>query len=452
MKEAINLTQTMRPEPPPPEVEKKRAWYNPRTFAGFDFAPFRWYMGAMMWWNAAMSMQMIVRGYLAYSMTDTFVSLGIIGLASATPMLLLSPFGGVIADRASKRLVLQVGQSFSFVIAIVVAMLLFLDLLVFWHLFVASVAHGVMMAITMPSLQAFLPEVVGTKRLMNTIPLQTAGGNLMQIIGPAVGGPLIDWVGAGYVYVIMAVMYTMSVMMLFGVKSLTPEEREESRPQGMGAEPRTGRGEMASGSPRRRSTLSELKEGIAYVAANRVILGILSFAFLGSILGMPIRMLLPGYVADIFGDSGTILGIMQMGMGLGAFVGALGLATLRTREHRGLLLAGSAILMGIFMIGFSSTAIPVIGWLALMMIGVGSAGRQAMSQILVQEYVQDEYRGRVMSLFMMQISVGMSIGTFIVSLYMDRVGAQVAIGSLGLVLIAATFAYLFLVPGFRRIN
>ena len=71
-----------------------------------------------------------------------------------------------------------------------------------------------MMALVMPSRQAFLPEVVGMNRLMNAIPLQTAGMNLMQIIGPAVGGPLIDWIGPGSVYSIMAVMYAMSVLTL----------------------------------------------------------------------------------------------------------------------------------------------------------------------------------------------------------------------------------------------
>lgn len=319
------MAQPATQEPPPPGPEPQRPWYLPRTFDAFGFGPFRWYMGAMIWWNAAMSMQMIVRGYLAFHMTDTFISLGIVGLGSAIPMLLLSPFGGVIADRTSKRLVLQLGQSFSFVIAVVVAALLFLDLLTFSHLFIASIAQGLMMALVMPSRQALMPEVVGMKRLMNAIPLQTAGMNLMQIIGPAIGGPLIDWVGAGSVYAIMAVMYTISVLMLFGVKTLSPEEIEASRTESMGAGPgRMARGPGGPRAARRRSTLGELKAGLAYVSKDRTVLSILSFAFLGAVLGMPIRMLLPGYVSEVYGDTGTTLGVMQMGMGVGALAGALG--------------------------------------------------------------------------------------------------------------------------------
>lgn len=432
---------------PPESPEGKRPWYNPRTFAAFDFEPFRWYMGAMIWWNAAMSMQMLVRGYLAFNLTDDFRSLGVVGLGSAIPMLLLSPFGGVIADRTSKRLVLQLGQSFSILIAVVMAALLFAGVLEFWHLFAASVAQGLMMALVMPSRQAFLPEVVGLKRLMNAIPLQTAGMNLMQILAPGIGGFMIDWIGGGSVYTVMAFMYAMSVIMLFRVKSMTAEEQEAASVGAVGG----GRGGRRSSGPTRRGgTLSELKGGFGYVFRDRTVLGILSFAFLGSLLGMPIRMLLPGYAAEVFGDNGSTLGILQVGMGIGALGGALVLASLRMDRHRGLLLAGSSLLMGIAMLGFSTTGVFIVGFFGLMVIGIGSAGRQALSQVLVQEYVEDAYRGRVMSLFMMQFSL-MSVGTFFVSLYMERVGPEFAIGSLGVVLIAATLTYLLLVPRFRRL-
>jgi MFS family permease len=428
-------------------LEEKRPWYLPRTFDAFRFGPFRWYMGAMIWWNAAMSMQMLVRAYLAYNLTEDFRALGVVGLGSAIPMLLLSPFGGVIADRTSKRLVLQIGQAFSLVIAVVVAALLFADMLSFWHLFLASVAQGLMMALVMPSRQALLPEVVGLKRLMNAIPLQSAGMNLMQIMAPTLGGFMIDWIGPGSVYAFMAAMYFMSVVMLFGVKTLSAEEQEAAR-TGTAAASANGRGPR--GPVRRGGTFSELKGGFSYLFKDHTVLSILAFAFLGSVLGMPIRMLLAGYVAAVFDDSGTTLGLLQMGMGVGALLGALGLASLRMDSHRGLLLACSSGLMGLAMLGFSTTELVVLAWVGLFVIGVGSAGRQALSQVLVQEYVDDQYRGRVMSIFMMQFSI-MSLGVFIVSLYMEAVGPEFAIGSLGVVLMAAVAIYLLLVPRFRRL-
>ena len=446
----------------PPQAEQQdsgpgsrggRRWRLPRTFDALQFGPFRWYVGAIIWWNAAMSMQMLVRGYLAYQLTDSFTSLGVVGLGSAVPMLLLSPFGGVIADRAPRRLVLQVGQSFGFVIALTIGVLLFADLLEFWHLVAGAVAQGLMMALVMPSRQAFLPEVVGMRRLMNAIPLQTAAMNTTQILAPALGGFMIDWTGPESVYVFMAGMYAMSVLMLFRVQTLTPEELEESRAGTAAAGRRAGMGRYANagGRGQRGGTLHDLVEGLRYLMHDRTVLSILSFAFIGSILAMPIRMLLPGYVGAVFGDSGSILGLLQMGMGIGALAGSLGLATLRMERNRGLLLAGSTVLMGVSMIAFSLASVAWVAWIILWAVGIGSSGRQAVSQVLVQEYVEDSYRGRVMSIYMMQFSL-MSLSTFFVSLYMEAVGPEFAIASLGFTLIVATVTYLALVPRFRRLD
>jgi MFS family permease len=395
-----------------------------------------------------MSMQMLVRGYLAFHLTGDFRALGLVSIGSALPMLLLSPLGGVIADRTSRRAVLQIGQMFSLGIAVVVAFLLFAGMLDFWHLVAASVAQGIMMALVMPSRQAFLPEVVGMGRLMNAIPLQSAGMNLMQLIAPAIGGFMIDLIGPGSVYSVMAVMYAFSVVALFGVHSMSSEDLEASRSE-LGAEAGARSGARGGGGPRG-SALSELGGGLRYIFRDRTILAIVSLSFLTSILAMPIRMLLPGYVAEVFDDSGATLGLLQASMAIGALIGALVLATMRSRQRRGLLFAGSAVLMGVAMLGFSTTGTFIAGATGLFVIGIGSAGRQSMSQLLVQEYVHDEYRGRVMAVFMMQFSL-MSVGVLGVAILMQAVGAQFAIMLLGGLLVAAVFLYLLLVPRLRRL-
>ena len=419
----------------PREPEGDRRWYLPRTFDALRFKPFRWYMGAMIGWNAAMSMQLLVRGYLAYQLTGSFASLGIVSLGVAIPMLFLSPVGGVIADRTSRRGVLQIGQVFSFVIAVTIAALLFADVLKFWHLVVASLAHGLMVALVMPSRQALLPEIVGTQRLMNAIPLQLAGTSLMQILAPALGGFMIDWLGAEWVYVFMAAMYAMSVLMLFFVESRYVIELDVDD-------------DVHS---ERSSAMNEVSHGFRYLLRDRTVLSVMAFTSIGSVLGMPIRLILPGYVGAVFDDRGSTLGLMQVGMAIGALVGSLGLASLRMTHHRGWLLAGSSMLVGIALVGFSLSGMFWLAWLALLVVGIGSAGRVAVSQVLVQEYVAERYRGRMMSIFMMQFGL-MSIGAFIVSLYMEWVGPEFAIGTLGVILIIATIIYMRLVPRLRHLD
>ncbi len=428
------------PEPP-------RSWRLPRTFEALEFGPFRWYMGAMIWWNAAMSMQMLVRGYLAFNLTGDFRALGLVSIGSALPMLVLSPVGGVISDRTSRRAVLQLGQISSLVISIVMALLLFSGQLEFWHLVGASVAQGMMMSLVMPSRETFLPEVVGIGRLMNAIPLQDAGMNMTQLLAPAVAGFMIDWIGAGSVYSVMAAMYALSVIALFGVRSMSPGELETSRSALGRAGPALVR---SAGRTNRGSAFSEIGAGLRYIVRDRTILAIVSLSFLTSVLAMPIRMLLPGYVGAVFGDSGSTLGLLQSSMAIGALVGALGLATMRMRRYRGLLFAGSAVLMGVAMMAFSTSSLFVAGAIGLFVIGAGSSGRQSTSRILVQEYVEDEYRGRVMAVYMMQFSL-MSVGVLFVSIMMQAIGAQLTIAALGALLVVATGLFVVLVPRLRSL-
>jgi MFS family permease len=443
-----------------PELDGARPWYLPRTFDAFRFRPFRWYMGAMSWWNAATNMQMLVRGYLAFRLTGSFTSLGYLSLGLGIPMLCLSPVGGVIADRTSRRTTLQIGQVASVFLALAVSALLFADRLEFWHLFIASIVHGVMFALVMPSRQALLPEVVGMRRLMNAIPLQTATMNVMQILAPAVGGFLVDWIGPSWVYLIMAGMYVVSVLMLFLVESLTPDELEASRTMasqrqrvadGLGPNGAVnGTAKLSPGGAGSTTALEDLSSGFKYIVRDRTVFTIISFSLLGSVLGMPILLLLPGYVGTVFGDDGSTLGLLQMGMGVGALVAALIVASLRMEKNRGLVLAGASLILGVSLIGFSLTGSALLAWFGLLAIGVGSTGRQTMSQVLVQEYVEDEYRGRVVSFFPVQFSL-MSLGAFVVSIFMDSVGPEVAIGTLGVILLVTTTAYLALVPRLRNL-
>ena len=149
----------------------------------------------------------------------------------------------------------------------------------------------------------------------STIPLQAAGLNLMQILAPALGGYMIDWTSAAWVYVFIAALAAMSVLMLFFVKSLSPEELAADRaggPSGGRAPARDPVGDD-HGPRSRGSTIEDLSGGVEYLRRDRTVLSILSFSFLATLLGMPIRLLLPGYAAAVFGDEGSTLGLLQMG-------------------------------------------------------------------------------------------------------------------------------------------
>ena len=167
---------------------------NLRTFSSLKNGQFRLYYGAMLGQMAAMNMQMIVRSLLIFRITGSATYLGLLALANASPMLALSLFGGVLADRVAKKQVLIGGQAVSGILTLAVAICLSRGILTeetWWILLVAAVGQGIVMALMMPARQAMIFDIVGGSQLMNAVALNTLGMNALRLIAPATSGFLI---------------------------------------------------------------------------------------------------------------------------------------------------------------------------------------------------------------------------------------------------------------------
>ena len=401
-----------------------------RTFDSLSVPQFRWFFLALLGQMGAMNMQMLIRGYLAFELTDSHIALGTVAMVGAIPMLFLSPFGGVLADRLPKKRVLQTGQSASAAVAVVVGLLLVFDLLRFEHLLVASVFQGTIMGMMMPSRQAMLPEVVGMGRLMNAVSLTAAGMNTMRLGAPAAGGFLIAFVGPEFVYFIMAGMF------LFAVVTLTRVNGTPAR--------------LAGEKVSFRQVGLDLREGVSYIADSRVLSLLLLMSFITSALAMPYLFMLPGFVDEVFDGGAIELGLLIAVGGVGSLVGSLVLASLPERR-RGMLLMGSALVIGIALLAFAASPSVWIGGIFMVFVGVGSAGRQALGNVLLQSNADNEHRGRVMSIYMTQFSL-MSIGAFGIGVVAEWIGPEWALGGMAAALVIVTTAFMALSPTMRRLD
>ena len=416
---------------------------------------------------ASLNMQILVRGYLAFELTNSFSALGAMGLASAVPMFTLSVFGGVLADRVSKKWILQVGQAISALLAIGVGLLVASGQLRYEHLFVTSIVQGVVQAIMLPASQAMVPEVIGRKGMMNAISLNAAGMNFVRLLAPAAGGFLIALIGAASVYFVMAGTYGLAVAALIpvsGASVLRPERLAALLSHGGMApapEPANGAGPAPGPGMRRapvqggvmaaaRSGFADLGDGARYIIHDRNIFQLLTVNFLTAMLGMPFMVMLPGYVSEVYGGGADALGLIIAISGAGALAGALVVASL-PEKRRGLLMMLSAIIIGVSLVAFASTDRFWIGALFMATAGVGTAGRQALSAVLVHTYVEDAYRGRVMAVFMTQISLMLG-AAFFVGLLAEVVGVRSALGSLGAALVVMILGFIALSPTLRRMT
>ena len=411
----------------------------PRTLDSFYGREFRWFYISMLGHMASMNMQLVIRGLLAYDLTGSYAILGLVGLAGALPMLFLSVFGGVIADRMPKKSFMQLGQAASLANAAVMAVLIFTNLMNIEWLLITAAAQGMTMALMMPSRQAMLPEIVGMDRMMNAVSLNMAGMNSMRLFAPALGGFIVGFFGFGWGFTTMSFLYVLALLAMSRVTwhpATAPGE--------------AGQSALAVG----KSAVADIGDGLSYIWREQKMFILLAVTFVSSAFGMPLQFLLPGYVADIFAsdsnEAAGLAGLLLSISAIGALAGALFLATIPDKRRGLLFLAGAGTLgLGIFL--FAQADSYVLAAVFMMIVGLGSAFRMALSQGLLHTYVDDAYRGRVMSVFMMQMAM-MQFATFIVGIIAEIVGIRVAMAGLGVILMAVTALSAVFIPTLRKMD
>lgn len=322
-------------------------------------------------------MQSIAQSWLLYKMTDSATLLGVLGFASSLPILLLAPFAGLWSDRCNLHKVMFATQILEMLQAITLATLALTGKLEAWHIIALSMFMGVLIAIELPVRHAYLLELVGTKEdLPNAIAVTSLMANCGRLVGPALAGLVIAAMGESACFVINAISYT-TVMISFLMIKVTPTVRE----------------------PNATPMLQGLHEGFSYAWRSLPIRSLLLLLTVVGLLGTPYISLMPVLTREVFGGGADQMGFMVGAAGLGAVMGTLYLAA--RNGVRGLvrLLTYAALAAGIAL-----ALVPHVklAWFALPLLAITGFGILATSvsvNMIVQTIVDDDKRGRVMSLY-----------------------------------------------------
>jgi MFS family permease len=431
------------------ETDRADRSYRQATFAALKLPAYRIFFGALLMQMTAMNMQMLARSWFMYELTGSAVMLGAVGLGSALPMLTVSLFGGVLADRIRKKSILVAGQLASALVALGIAVSITAGAISWIHLFAAALFQGLVLALMMPARQALIYELVGANTLMNAIALNAAAMNFIRLTAPAFAGFFIAFWSIEGVYYIMTVLYVIGFM--FAVRL-----------------PRTG-----ADRSRESTAIQELTEGLRYIRRNADVLAILVLTLLATILSMPYLFLLPIFTRDIFlvdvsifgrlaswpligslllalGESSARQGLLISVSGLGALAGSLVVASMSSRR-RGLIFLLSLLLTAVSLVVFCATGSYLLALMIFITLGLGQAGRLALSNTLLLSNTDDIHQGRVMSVYMMNWGITM-VGVFFVGILADRFGVRLAVGGSAGLLAIITLYYLFLTPRIRRLD
>ncbi|MFN3237425.1 MAG: MFS transporter [Pseudomonadales bacterium] len=416
-------------------VAAKSPWR--RTFMAFADSNFRWFFASLLGSMASMNIQMFIRGWLVFELTGSYEKLGWMTAAGGIVGLVAAPFGGVVADRIrQKKHVIQTAQLGNATIAGTVGVLIATGQLQFIHLLIASVFQGLMMNIMMPARQALTKDVVGLERLTNAIALNTSGMNASRLLLPGIAGFMVAALGGGngniepakWVYFLMTGLYFSSVLLLFKVKVLDRVQSAETAEVGI---------------------LDDLLSGFRYVLRTPTILMLLLCNFLMVFFSLTYFMLLPGFAKQVLNAGPDQLGLLISISGLGSLAGSLLVASMANQRRARYLLSG-ALVLGVALLGFASSTNYWLSVVFLSFVGLGQAARMSLSNVLIQSYVDDVYRGRVMSIYMLEMSV-LSVAIYPISVLADVIGPQLTVGGSALLLIILVLV-LFAYPRYRDLD
>ncbi len=381
---------------------------------------------------SSMNMQIVARSLFIYRISDSGIVLGIASLANAIPTIIISLFGGAIADRMHKKTILFYSMIASMLVSLAVALSITMGYLSedipdsWWILVVTAVFQGVIMGLMMPSRQAIISEIVDEDQVLNAVSLNTMGMNIFRILAPTATGFLIEAYDFSLVYFISAGMYAMAAFCMF----LMPKTTQI----------------FSHG----QSALKDIVDGFRYIRKEKTMLLVIIATLFVMVCGIPFMQLMPMITEDILDVGSSGMGILLGVSGLGAIIGSLVLASLPNRK-RGIIMLLSGVTMGVALIIFGFSQTWLLSIFVVAFIGLGQTGHRATGNSLAQNYTEPEYRGRVMSFMMMGLGFS-SLGTFFAGILAEAVGIQWAIGGLAAMLVVASIALAVFTPRLRRLD
>jgi MFS family permease len=371
-------------------------------------------------------MQSVAQSWLVYRLTGSSLLLGVVGFASQIPVFLLSPLGGVVADRAPRHRIVVATQTASMVLAFVLGTLTLLGKVQVAHVMVLAALLGVVNAFDIPARQAFVVEMVQSEDLINAIALNSSMVNGARVLGPAIAGVTVSAFGEGWCFLGNAISY-IAVLVSLGLMKVEPRPRPATALRG----------------------LASVAEGFRFVAHAAPVRTLLLMLGLVSLTGMPYTVLMPVFADDVLHGGARGLGALMGASGIGALAGTLTLAAKREVRGLGRWITAAGFGFGASMILFSLSRSFLLSIALLVPVGFSMMLQMSSSNTLIQTMVPDALRGRVMSVYTMMFMGMAPFGALVAGALAQRVGAPLTVGFGGAVCVLGAAVFSRTWPGMR---
>lgn len=365
-------------------------------------------------------MQNTAQLWLVYRLTNSAALLGIFGFASQIPVLFFSSLGGYVGDRYNRQRGVIWTQTAAMILAFILAALTLPGVIRVWEIVLIAFLAGIVNAFDIPIRQAFLVQMVGRPDLPNAIALNSSIFNGARVVGPAIAGFAIGWLGEGWCFFLNGVSFLAVIVALLMMRI----ERVDKP--------------YTEGSP-----LQKFIEGFRFAMGDRPIRSALLLMSLMSMFGLQYAVFMPVFARDVLHGGPKMLGLLMTFAGVGAVIGALHFAS--RIDEKGLLewIAATSAICAVGLILFSQSRVLWLSAVTLVAVGFAATSQLASTNTTVQSRVPDELRSRVMAVYATMFMGVQPVGALIAGGVAKRIGAPYALTAFGTICLLGSLFYTF---------
>ncbi|MGE5041483.1 MAG: MFS transporter [Candidatus Levyibacteriota bacterium] len=365
-------------------------------------------------------LQVVAESWLVLTLTNSAFLIGLVAACATLPTLFLSLFGGVIVDRYNKKKIIYVTQFASLILAFIYGLLTVLHLITIWEIMVLAFLLGIVNSLDIPARQAFTVEMVGKEDLGSAITINSATFNGARIVGPSIAGILIALVGSGGAFLINSASYLAAIAALYFMHiAVKPHAGEHPHP------------------------IQAIKEGVSYSFSHPHIRSLILLTGIVSIFGWSYATVMPLIAKNSFHVGAGGLGYLYSVVGLGALASVFMVQLMQNKiGHLGLIVGGVAV-FALSLIGFTFANSFVTATPFLFTAGIGLLTSFSTINTQIQHSVEDKFRGRVLSIYVLAFSGLFPIGNFEIGWVSEHIGPlnAIRVGSV-IVLLSVIIYYL----------
>ncbi len=372
-------------------------------FSALRFREFRIFWSGLTAQIIGQQMFMVTLGWLAFDLSHSAFTLGLVNMFGAIPRVTLLLFGGVFADRMDQRKLIAGSQIISAAVMVGLAAVTLAGQVEVWHLAAASFTLGIVQSIDEPSRTALFPRLLPDRsHIASAVPLMSMAWSSTRIVAPSIAGFVIAAGGAGTSFFVSAVG---AGAMVAAVRAVQPH-----------GEPTRARGNV----------VRNLIDGVRYVRHEAVFSQVISLAFVHATFAMGYVFMLPVFAADVLMVDARGLGLLMSSTGVGSLIGLATFNWLHKRLRPGTVIIFGLTLFSTSLIFFSASTWFLLSLALLAVVGAGHVYYGTSAQVVLQTLVPEELRGRVMALYSMLWSLMLVSGTML-NMVAAVVGPQLAL-------------------------